>query len=235
MSTLKTNVLRCAAATGVAAGIVAVASSAAFAQDTIVAEATIFIPTAVVVGSNPLELTITPTTSEEVSDSVVTLTPDDPAVLDFNPAGDDSCVDGSDGSLVCTVPGTLPADGVMMMLDATVLEGATEESDLGFGLLFEADDVSSATMHTGLALGSTDLVDNPAPEPTEPPTSEEPTPGDDDTASEDTATESASAAPALPTTGGSTGLLIGAAAVVAVGGAGAIVLARRRKTAASWE
>ncbi|WP_204745580.1 LPXTG cell wall anchor domain-containing protein [Glycomyces paridis] len=235
MSTLKTNVLRGVAATGVAAGIVAASSGAAFAQDTIVAEALIYIPSAVVVGSNPLELTITPTTSDEVTGSVVTITPDDRAVLDFNPIGAD-CADGADGSLVCTVPGVLPADGVLLELDAVVADTATAESDLGFGLLFEADDVSPATMHTGLALGSTDLVDNEAPEEpaTEEPT-EEPTAGEEQPSEENPTGEESSAQSTLPTTGGNAGLMIAAAAAVAVAGAGALVFARRRKAAASWE
>lgn len=247
MSTLKTNVLRGVAATGVAAGLVAASSGAAFAQDTIVAEALIGIPSAVVVGSNPLELEITPTTGEDVVDSVVTLTPDDPAVLDFNPSGDDRCVDGANGALVCTVPGVLPADGALLNLEATVLDGATGDSDLGFGLLFEADGVSSASMHTGLALGTADLVDNEAPVTEEPTPGEESTPDGDDEAEEDEAAADETEADeaeeeeptedptALPTTGGSAGLMIGVAGAVAVAGAGVIVLARRRKAAASWE
>ncbi|WP_026928534.1 LPXTG cell wall anchor domain-containing protein [Glycomyces tenuis] len=237
MSILKSKSLRGVAVAGVATGIVAAWAGSASAQGTvIVAEATIYLPSAVVVGSNPVELTMTPTTDEAVNNSVVTLTPDDPTVLDFNPAGDDRCVDGDAGTLVCTIDGVLPADGATLNLSADVLEGANEESDLGFGLVFSADDVESATMHTGLALGSTDLVDNPAPEPEEP--TEEPSdePSDDPSEDEgDDAEPTDDAQEQLPATGGNTGIMIGAAAAVALAGVGAVLIARRRKAAEGWE
>lgn len=235
MSTLKSKTLRGLAVAGVTVGIVAASSSAAFAQE-IVVEGTVYIPTAVAVGANPMELTITPTAGNTVEGAAVTLTPDDPAVLDFNPT-DGFCTDGDAGSISCTVPGTLPADGQLLTFNAVVADGATAESDLGFGVELWADAVEPSTLHTGLSIGSTNLVDNEAPEPTEPPTDEATEePSDDATdAPTEADTSEAAAEETLPTTGNSTGIMIGAAAAIAVAGAGALIIARRRKTAAGWE
>ena len=244
MSTRRTRLLRAAATFGIAAGIVAAAAGTAHAQTHIVATADIGIPSDIAPGANTLVVSLTPTGDDTVQNPNVALTPDDAAVLDFNPGQDARCTDDGTSRLECAIAGPLPSEGAVFEIEVVVSEDVNEESDLGFGLVFQADDVESASAHTALVLGSTAL--DPADEAPgdtddgeELPVGEEPvdTPseeGDETESDAESDTAADEAQEQLPKTGADSGLLIGAAGAAAVVGFGVLVLARRRKAAKSW-
>lgn len=251
MSTLKSNALRAAATFGVAAGVLAAAAGTAQAQEQpIVAYADIGIPENIAPGANTILISLTPTGDETVQNPTVSIHPDDYGVLDFNPGADERCADGDTPRVECVIDGPLPAEGAVFEIEVVVPEDANEETDLGFTLAFFADDVDSATAHSGLVLGSTELDPSNEPPsgagggdgddlPTEKPTDEATDTPDDETTedeSEPGTTDDASdnAEEKLPTTGADSGLIIGAAGAVAVAGVGALLLARRRKAGNSW-
>lgn len=251
MSTLKSNALRAAATFGIAAGLLAAAAGTAQAQDqNIVATADIGIPENIAPGANTILVSLTPTGDETVQNPTIILFPDNYNVLDFNPGEDGRCTDDDTPRVECTIDGPLPADGATFQVEVVVPEDANEETDLGFGLVFAADDVEPASAHTALVLGSTALdPTNEAPdgagggggedlpigeEPTDEPTdapSEESSETESDPSSD---METDNAQEQLPATGVDSGTMIGAAAAVAVVGIGALVLAHRRKTGNSW-